>query len=127
MNKPQRNSIFDYIEWITLSISGMAAVGYAVYATPIFFWLPAWAILAITLCNARFRGSGTHWPSTIFGIIEILYISVLLIILRINGVSYYTLGQLFWGLLFVHGLLYFSAARNFLVMTGQLKIRSKEV
>lgn len=114
-------SSFGYIDAIIQIVIGIVAIGYAMVMTPVVFWLPAWGILVAVFSYAMGNRDGSHWPSTIFGAIELIYIGALLVMLAISNVSSYALANLFFGMLMLHGILYAIAAKPFLIRRGYLK------
>ncbi|WP_414665127.1 hypothetical protein [Horticoccus sp. 23ND18S-11] len=114
-------SALDYIDWVVMFVSGAVAIGYAVAKTPVAFWLPAWFVQAVAFCYAVSRKDGAHWPSTVFGFCEGLYIVSVISLFASKRVSFASLTQLLLGLLFVHGILYLIAAKRFLIRRGYLK------
>src|SRR5437773_1324703 len=124
MKHASRPSLLDYIDCTVAFVGGAIAVGYAVAKTPMAFWLPAWLMmLTASVCSVARKGS-SHWPSTILGVIEVCYIAGLVALLAKSRVSFDLLSWMFFGLLFIHGLIYVIAAKAFWIHRGYLKPRN---
>lgn len=102
-------------------MSALIAMGYAVTKTPIAFWLTAWVLQGLAFFFALLYRDRGHWPSTLFGILELAYVCTLCVFMYRGGVSLNRLSYLFLGLLFGHGIIYLVAAKPFLVARGHLK------
>jgi hypothetical protein len=113
--------VLTYIDWAMLLVSGVVAIALSVLKTPVAFWLPAWFIQGAVLVYALARKDGVHWPSTSFGVVAVAHVITLIVLLAVSGMSLDGLAQLFFGLLFIHGLLYLVAAKRFLIRRGWLK------
>lgn len=109
------------LDLLVHALAGAIATGCAIWLTPLVFWAPAWTVLALAFGYALVRREGSHWPSTIFGTLEASYILALVVLLARDGLSPMALTYLFFGLLFVHGILYLLAAKPFLTRRGYLK------
>lgn len=99
----------------------VAAVALAVTKTPLSFWLPAFLALAATFIYSNLRRDGSHWPSTIFGILEILYVTALIVFLLTSGTHVRDLVGYVLELTVVHLMLYILAARHFLAASSRQK------
>lgn len=121
MNSSRLQATVEATDYAILGLSGAVAAGCAIVMTPLAFWLPAWAVLAVAFGFARWRRDGRHGPSTLFGVLQALYIVALVVLLARGGLSLLVLSQLCFGLFFVHSILYLIAARPFLARRGYLK------
>jgi hypothetical protein len=97
------------------------SIALAVTKTPLSFWLPALAVLIAAFAYSFSRRGRGHWPSTIFGILELIYIAAVIAFLRADGASVDDLVSHGIGLLVIHSLLYLLAARSFLGASAQSK------
>ena len=110
-----------YIDCAVLLVTGAFAIALSMLKTPLMFWVPVWCIQVAALVYAFMRRDGAHWPSTLFGCIATAHVVAATIFLSLAGLSFFGLLQLFFGLLFVHGMLYLIAAKPFLIRRGYLK------
>ncbi len=110
-----------YIDWAVLFVSGIIAIVVSALKTPVAFWLPVWAFQAALFGYAVARRDGGHWPSTLFGVVAASHVLTVTVLLAVAGVSLAALAQLFFGLLFLHGLLYLVVAKAFFMRRGWLK------
>jgi len=111
---------FRALDAIVLSICGVGSVLYAAFETRPLFWAPFWGILCLLFIFAVYRDWDSHWPSTLFGIVEIAYIGGVLLILHDRGVQSEVFTQAICGLLFVHTLLYMIAVKRCLKFSDGL-------
>jgi hypothetical protein len=114
--------VLGWIDSVVLIVSAAVSVAYAITKTPPSFWISAWVVQGVTFAVVITTGrNGGHWPSTVFGILELAYIFSLLVMLSSRDVSFDGLAHMFFGLLFVHGILYLIAAKPFFIRRGYIK------